>query len=182
MLAEAIHSLADSGNQGLLLMGAKRAERAADREHPFGYGRERYFWAFVIALVGLTMSIVLGDPRFDAMGSIAIGVLLGVIAAVIAVEMQSLLIGEGASRSQALDIEQAIENSPSVKSLIHIRTLHLGPDELLVAAKVELDSGLELSSLAPAINAIEASIRDRVPIARVIYIEPDVARDPTAPV
>lgn len=270
MLAETVHSLADTSNQGLLLMGAKRAERAKTHEHPFGYGRERYFWAFVaalvlfsmgslfaitegidklrhphqlesagwaigilvvalaleswsmhtaiheankvrgetgwwafirqtkspelpvilledlgalvglcFALVGVLMSIILEDPRFDAMGSIAIGLLLGVIAAVIAVEMQSLLIGEAASGSQARDIEHAIENSGPVKSLIHIRTLHLGPDELLVAAKVELDENLDFSGLAAAIDAIEASIRDRVPIARVIYIEPDVARGPT---
>jgi cation diffusion facilitator family transporter len=273
MLAEAVHSLADTGNQGLLLMGAKRASRTATREHPFGYGRERYFWAFVvalvlfslgslfaitegidkvrhphelaspqwaigiliaalalegwslytaiveankvrgetgwwefirktkspelpvvlledlgalvglcIALVGVSTSIVTGDSRFDAMGSIAIGVLLAVIAAVIAVEMQSLLIGEGASRSQARDIEHAIETFPAVKSLIHIRTLHLGPDELLVAAKVELDASLDFPGIAVAIDAIEASIRDQVPIARVIYIEPDVARTPTVDV
>jgi len=272
MLAEAVHSLADTGNQALLLMGAKRAQRAATREHPFGYGRERYFWAFVvalvlfsmgalfaitqgidklrhphqlespywaigillgalalegwslhtaiveankvrgkaswwsfirqtkspelpvvlledlgalvglcIALVGVFTSIVTGDARFDAMGRIAIGILLAAIAAVIAVEMQSLLIGEGASRSQARDIERAIESSPTVESLIHMRTLHLGPDELLVAAKVELDANLDFAGIASAIDAIEASIRGRVPIARVIYIEPDVARGQTLP-
>lgn len=271
MLAEAVHSLADTGNQGLLLMGAKRSQRAATHQHPFGYGRERYFWAFVVALVlfsmgalfaitegidklrhphqlesphwaigillvalaleswsfytaiveankvreatgwwdfirqtkspelpvvlledlgalvglcfallGVSMSIVTGDSRFDAMGSIAIGLLLAVIAVVVAVEMQSLLIGEAATGSQERDIHQAITTSPSVNSLIHIRTLHLGPDELLVAAKVELDESLDFPGIAASIDAIEASIRSRVPIARVIYIEPDVARDPTA--
>lgn len=270
MLAEAVHSLADTGNQGLLLMGAKRAERAATLEHPFGYGRERYFWAFVAALVlfsmgalfaitegidklrhphplesphwaigillaalaleswsihtaiveankvrgdagwwsfirrtkspelpvvlledlgaliglcfallGVSMSIISGDPRFDAMGSIAIGLLLAGIAAVIAIEMQSLLIGEAASASHERDIRRSITGSPSVNSLIHLRTLHLGPDELLVAAKVELDAKLDFPELAAAIDTIEASIRSRVPIARVIYIEPDVARGPT---
>jgi len=270
MLAEAVHSLADTGNQGLLLLGAKRSQREATRQHPFGYGRERYFWAFVVALVlfsmgalfaitegiekllhphelesahwavgillvalalegwsihtaiveanrlragqswwsfirttktpelpvvlledlgamiglvmaliGVLLSVYLDDPRFDAMGSIAIGVLLAVIAAVIAVEMKSLLIGESASSAQRLAIEQAIESSPSVNSLIHIRTLHLGPDELLVAAKVELDSNLDFPGIAASIDAVEASIRDRVPIARVIYIEPDVEQSPT---
>ena len=106
---------------------------------------------------------------------------MAAIAVVIAVEMQSLLIGEGASGAQARDIEHAIESSPSVNSLIHIRTLHLGPDELLVAAKVELDANLDFPAIAAAIDAIEVSIRSRVPIARVIYIEPDVARGPTLP-
>ncbi len=270
MLAEAVHSLADTGNQGLLLMGAKRAQRSATREHPFGYGRERYFWAFVVALVlfsmgslfaitegieklrhphqlesahwavgilvaalgleswsiytaiveankvrgekswwefirqtkspelpvvlledlgalvglcfaliGVLLTIALGDPRYDAMGSIAIGILLAVIAAVIAIEMQSLLIGESATGSKAKDIERAIEGSPHVNSLIHIRTLHLGPEELLVAAKVALDASLDFPAVARAIDGIEDAIRSAVPIARVIYIEPDVERSPT---
>jgi cation diffusion facilitator family transporter len=267
MLAETIHSLADTGNQGLLILGATRAKREATHEHPFGFGRERYFWAFVvamvlfalgsvfaihqgidklrhphevvspavaiailalaivleswsfrtaivaaesvrgrkswwsfirhakspelpvvlledlgallglvIALVGVTLTAVFGDPRFDAIGSIAIGALLGVIAAVLAVEMKSLLIGESATKETRDAIQRCIEQSPVVRNLIHMRTLHLGPDELLVAVKVEFDAGLDLPGLASAIDDLEATIRRQTPIAEMIYIEPDITR------
>ena len=267
MLAEAIHSLADTGNQGLLILGGARAKQQATPEHPFGFGRERYFWAFVvamvlfalgsvfaihqgidklrhphevaspavaiavlvlaialeswsfrtaivaaesirgdkswwsfirhskspelpvvlledlgallglvIALVGVTLAAVLGDPRFDAIGSIAIGALLGVIATVLAVEMKSLLIGESATTEIREAIQRSIEESPMVRNLIHMRTLHLGPDELLVAAKVEFDAGLDLPSLTSAIDDLESAIRRQTPIARVIYLEPGITR------
>jgi len=267
MLAEAIHSLADTGNQGLLILGGARAKQQATPEHPFGFGRERYFWAFVvamvlfalgsvfaihqgvdklrhphevaspavaiavlvlaialeswsfrtaivaaesirgdkswwsfirhskspelpvvlledlgallglvIALVGVTLAAVLGDPRFDAIGSIAIGALLGVIATVLAVEMKSLLIGESATTEIREAIQRSIEESPVVRNLIHMRTLHLGPDELLVAAKVEFDAGLDLPSLTSAIDDLESAIRRQTPIARVIYLEPGITR------
>jgi cation diffusion facilitator family transporter len=271
MLAEAVHSLADTGNQGLLIFGAARAKREATLEHQFGFGRERYFWAFVvamvlfslgsvfaihegidklrhphelvspavavcvlvlaialegwsfrtavvaaqsargnkswwsfirhskspelpvvlledlgaliglvIALVGITLSAVFGDPRFDAIGSIGIGALLGVIAIVLAVEMKSLLIGESAAQEVRGTIQGTIEASPAVRRLIHMRTLHLGPDELLVAIKVEFDAGLDLVSLASAIDDLESAIRRQTPIARVIYVEPDVTRSASA--
>jgi cation diffusion facilitator family transporter len=267
MLAEAVHSLADTGNQGLLILGATRANRKATREHPFGFGRERYFWAFVaalvlfslgsvfaihegvdklrhphelvspavaigilvlaialetwsfrtaivaaqplrgskswwsfirrskspelpvvlledlgallgliIALIGVSLSATLDEPRFDAIGSIAIGALLGVIAIVLAIEMKSLLIGESAAKEIRDAIRTTIEGSPSVCKLIHMRTLHLGPDELLVAAKVEFDVGLDIPGLASAIDDLETAIRRQAPIARVIYVEPDIAR------
>jgi len=271
MLAEAVHSLADTGNQGLLLLGAARAKRHATPEHPFGFGQERYFWAFVVAMVlfsmgsvfaihegvdkllhphevvsplvaigvlvvaialeswsfrtalnaaqpsrgrrnwwsfirhskspelpvvlledfgallglafamvGVVLSALFGDPRFDAIGSIAIGTLLGAIALVLAVEMKSLLIGESASQEARDAIRRSIETFPSVRQLIHMRTLHLGPDELLVAVKVELDAGLDLAGLAVAIDGLEAAIRRETPIARVIYVEPDIARSSAA--
>jgi cation diffusion facilitator family transporter len=271
MLAEAVHSLADTGNQGLLIFGAARAKREATLEHPFGFGRERYFWAFVVALVlfslgsvfavhegidkllhpheivspvvaigilalaigleswsfrtaivaaqpargskswwsfirrskspelpvvlledlgallglvialaGVTLSAVFGDPRFDAIGSIGIGALLGVIAIVLAVEMKSLLIGESATKEIRGEIRSTIEESPTVRKLIHLRTLHLGPDELLVAAKVEFDAGLDISGLASAIDDLESAIRRQTPTARVIYVEPDVIRSASA--
>ena len=273
LLAEAGHSLADTGNQGLLLLGGKRARRAPDLEHPFGYGRERYFWAFVVALVlfsmgglfalyegiqklrhphetenlGIAVAILLiaialesfslrtavkearhhkvatmswwsyirtskqpelpvvlledigaeigllfalsgvllahwtDEPRFDAAGSIAIGVLLVVIAGVLAVEMKGLLIGESASRAQRDAIVRAIQSSPRVDRLIHIRTEHLGPDELLVAAKVELDSALTFDEVAASIDEIEVRVREAVPAARLIYLEPDLFRPGTEP-
>ncbi len=267
MLAEAVHSVADTGNQGLLIFGAARAKREATLEHQFGFGRERYFWAFVVAMVlfslgsvfaihegidkirhphelaspavavcvlvlaialegwsfrtavvaaesvrgseswwsfirhskspelpvvlledlgallgcvialaGVTLSAAFGDPRLDAIGSIGIGVLLGAIAIVLAVEMKSLLIGESAAKEVRGTIQGTIEASPAVRKLIHMRTLHLGPDELLVAIKVEFDAGLDIAGLASAIDDLESAIRQQTPIARVIYVEPDVTR------
>ncbi len=265
MLAESVHSVADTGNQGLLFLGAARARRAPDAEHPFGYGHERYFWAFVVALVlfslgaifsagegiaklrnphpldspgwaigvllaaiileswsfntarreankvrggrswwgfmrhakspelpvvlaedlgaliglvlallGVSLAATTGDSRYDAMASIGIGVLLGVIAVVLAVEMKSLLIGESAGPKHLTEIRSAIETTPRVLRLIHLRTLHLGPDELLVAGKVEMEASLEFAQVAAVINAIEANVRARAPMAAMIYIEPDI--------
>jgi cation diffusion facilitator family transporter len=269
LLAEAGHSLADTGNQGLLLLGGKRARREADVEHPFGYGRERYFWAFVVALVlfsmgglfalyegiskvrhphetenlpiavgilvfaialesfslrtavkesqhhkpksmgwwkfirtakqpelpvvlledigaeiglflalgGVLVAEATGDPRWDAVGSISIGVLLVVIAILLAIETKGLLIGEAAGTVERGAIVGAIEGADHVERLIHVRTQHLGPDEILVAAKVEFDASITFAELADAINGAEARIRVAVPMARLIYLEPDVHRD-----
>jgi cation diffusion facilitator family transporter len=271
MLAESVHSLADTGNQGLLLLGGKKAARKATPTHPFGYGRERYFWAFVVALVlfslggafalyegieklrhpheldsavvgyivltfaialesfsfrtaikeanhvrhgvswakfirrskspelpvvlledfgaliglvialfGLTMAEVTGNPRWDAAGSIAIGTLLTIIAIVLAVEMKGLLIGESASDETLEAISAAIVAAPQVQRLIHLRTEHLGPDELLVGMKVEFDHTLDLHQLGAAIDRLEAEVRTAVPSARVIYVEPDIFWEPSA--
>ena len=268
MLAEAVHSVADAGNQALLLLGSSRGQRKADLRHPFGYGRERYFWAFVVALVlfsmgglfaiyegwqklsepheldspeiaigillvaivletfslrtavkeanhvrgeqswwsfvrhtkspelpvvlledigaelglflalfGVSMAEVTGEPRWDALGSLAIGVLLVVIAAFLAVEMRGLLIGETASRDDEAAIRRAIETSPPVRRLIHMRTQHLGPEELLVGAKLELDRTLTFAEVAEAINTTETRLREAVPTARIVYLEPDVTVD-----
>ena len=268
LLAEAGHSLADTGNQALLLFGSKRARRAADRSHPFGYGPERYFWAFVVALVlfsmgglfalyegihklndpheldnvgvaygilifaigletyslrtavvearhvkpkdkswwwfirnakspelpvvlledcgaeiglvlalaGLTVADLTGDPRWDAIGSMAIGVLLVVIAIVLAVEMKGLLIGEAPLDESVQAIEAAITTTPRVRGIIHLRAKHLGPDELLVGAKIEFDHHLSVAELAKAIDDTEMAMRAAVPAAKTIYIEPDIRR------
>jgi cation diffusion facilitator family transporter len=268
MLAEAVHSLADTGNQGLLILGGNRAARDASLEHPFGYGRERYFWAFVVALVlfslgglfalyegiqrlrhphvveshtiaavilvvaigleslalakaikeanktrrdrswwqfirrskspeipvvlledagaelglflalgGIVVAQITGDPRWDAAGSLGIGVLLVAIAIVLAIEMKSLLIGEAAGARELADIRSAIEGAPFVERLIHLRTQHIGPDELLVGAKIELHAELSFAQVAKAINGVESLLRTQVPSARVIYLEPDVATE-----
>jgi cation diffusion facilitator family transporter len=265
MLAESVHSLADSGNQALLLVGGKRARRAADEEHPFGYGRERYMYAFIVSIVlfslgglfalyeawhkfsdphpieswhwvpivvllaaivmegfsfrtaiveanhvrgeqgwasyirtakapelpvvlledlgalvglvlalfGVSMTLVTHDGRWDAVGSAAIGVLLVLIAIVLAIETKSLLLGESATRKDVDAIKAALVGV-GVPSVIHLRTLHLGPEELLVAAKIEVTATSSAADVAAAIDAAEQRVRAAVPIARVIYLEPDI--------
>ncbi|MCW2604974.1 MAG: cation diffusion facilitator family transporter [Pseudonocardiales bacterium] len=270
MLAEGVHSLADSGNQVLLLIGGKRATRAASAEHPFGYGRDRYFYGFLVALVlfavggvfavyegvekirhpheldkawvaivvllgaivaegfslrtavgeanhvrhgeswfefirrakspelpvvlledvaaltglvlalfGVSLALVTGDPVWDGIGTLAIGVLLLIVAVILIIETKSLLLGEGASAS-VLDAVTAAIVGPGVERVIHLRTLHLGPDELLVAAKVAMPAGATLAEVAAAIDAAEARIRAAAPVARVIYLEPDLDRTKAA--
>ncbi len=268
LLAETIHSAADTGNQMLLFLGGHRARKSATPEHPFGYGRERYFWAFAVALVlfsmggmfalyegiqkfrdphevenlgvavvilvvaiglesfslrtavrasnhvrapgtswwrfirgtkqpelpvvlledigaliglffalgGVLMAHSTDDARWDAVGSMSIGVLLIVIAIVLVIEMKSLLIGESASADMRAAIIAAIESSPNVDQLIHIRTEHIGPDEILVGAKIEFASSLSADQLVAAINDTEDAIRAAVPAATVIYLEPDLHR------
>lgn len=267
LLAESIHSLADTGNQVLLLFGGKRASMAPTRLHQFGFGRERYFWAFVVsiilfslgsmfamyegvekvlhphplespawaigillfsilleansfrtavvearhvkgksswsayirrskspelpvvlledtgALLGLTFALIAvsvaaatGNGVWDGVGSITIGALLGVIAIVLAAEMKSLLIGESATMEDETAIEAAIVASPSVQRLISLRTEHIGPDDILVAAKVEFDQSLTMKDLANIIDETEARVRTAVPTASRIFLEPDVVR------
>jgi divalent metal cation (Fe/Co/Zn/Cd) transporter len=120
------------------------------------------------------LAVITGDARFDAAGSIGIGVLLAIIAVVLAVEMKSLLIGESASEEHVSLLRELILSGEGVKRIIHLRTLHIGPEELLVAAKLEFDDSLTLCELSPLINAVEARVREKLPIAKVIYIEPDV--------
>lgn len=267
MLAEAIHSLADSGNQLLLLIGGKRAQKEASAEHPFGYGRERYIYAFIVsivlfsvgglfalyeawgkiqhphaiegdfwwvplavllgaivaesfsfktaiaesnhirgtqswikfirnakqpelpvilledfgalvglvfALLGVGLTLITGNGIWDALGTGMIGLLLVAIAVVLAVETKSLLLGESATRADVAKIRTAVEAGGT--RIIHLKTMHLGPEELLVAAKISIgrtDSGQDI---AKAIDDAEIRIREAVPIARVIYLEPDVER------
>ena len=128
------------------------------------------------ALTGVLLAHFTDEPRWDALGSIAIGVLLVLIAILLAVEMKGLLIGESASADDAERINATLEGAPSVRRLIHLKTQHLGPDELLVAAKLEFDPDLSVVQLADAINGAESALRSAVPIARVVYIEPDVYR------
>jgi len=265
MLAESVHSLADSGNQTLLLIGRSRAQRAQTEEHPFGFGRERYFYAFVVAVVlftvgavfsvyegihkilnpehitspavafavliiamglesfslrtavhetnqvrgrnswtafirrakapelpaillediaaltglvfataGVALTVITGDGVWDGAGSLAIGVLLGCVAAVLAVEMKSLLIGESASAETERAIVAALEAGPEVKCVIHLRTLHMGPESLLVAAKIAISGADSAALVAAGIDAAERRVRRAVPIAETIYLEPDI--------
>jgi cation diffusion facilitator family transporter len=265
MLAESVHSVADTSNQGLLLLGQRRSRKEADPLHQFGYGRSRYFYSFVVAMVlftlgsvfalyegyhkishpeeltspivaiailvvaislegysfrtavkesrplkgsgswwrfirnsrnpelpvvlledsgalvglvfaltGVGLTMLTGEPVWDGVGTIAIGLLLGVIAVVLMIEMHSLLIGEGATREEDRAIRAAIEQTDHIDRLIHLRTQYLGPEEMLVGAKIALAPSTDLATVANTINAAEAAIREAVPAAQVIYLEPDL--------
>ncbi|KPC63782.1 cation diffusion facilitator family transporter [Streptomyces chattanoogensis] len=271
MLAEGVHSIADSGNQGLLLLGGKRAKREATDEHPFGYGRERYIYGFlvsivlftiggvfalyegyekihdphpldnwfwpvgvlvfavlaegfsfrtaikesnelrgkqtwsqfirrakapelpvvlledfgalvglVLALFGVVLTLVTGNGVWDGIGTMCIGALLVLIALVLAAETKSLLLGEAAGPEQVARIREAIVDGDVVTRVIHMRTLHLGPEELLVAAKIAVEHDDTAAEIAKAIDAAEVRIREAVPIARVIYLEPDIYSEAAA--
>ncbi|MCX2928324.1 cation diffusion facilitator family transporter [Streptomyces sp. NEAU-W12] len=265
MLAESVHSVADSGNQALLLLGGKRAKRQATPQHPFGYGRERYIYAFLVSIVlfsvgglfalyegyqkikhphelehwywpvgvlvfaiiaetfsfrtaikesnavrgerswkefvrhakapelpvvlledlgalvglilalgGVGMALLTGDSVWDGIGTLCIGVLLILIAVVLALETKSLLLGEAAGAEETRKIEAAVVDGDTVTRIIHMRTLHIGPEELLVAAKIAVRHDDTAAEIAAAIDAAESRIRGAVPIARVIYLEPDI--------
>ncbi len=273
MLSESIHSLADTGNQGLLLLGRRRADRPADERHPFGYGPVRYFYAFIVAfvlfslggifsiyegidklrhpheveglvwavavlvgamvletlslrtarresdevrpegeswwgfirhtkspelpvvlledtaaLVGLAIAFVgvvlaglTDNARWDALGSLAIGLVLVLVAVVLVIEMGSLLVGESARPEDVARIAAVIDGFPLVRRRIHLRTEHLGPDEMIVALKAEFDRDLSIEQLAAAIDGLEAAIRAAEPRATLIFVEPDVYREPVEP-
>jgi cation diffusion facilitator family transporter len=266
LLAESIHSVADSSNQGLLFLGGRQAAHAPDQLHQFGHGRVRYFWAFVVAVVlfslgglfsvyegyhkihephelespgvaigilavafaleglalrtamrharpdrggrswlryvresrspelpvllledsgallglsfallGVVLAVVTGEPVFDGIGTLLIGILLLGIGILLAIEMRSLLIGESASPDLQRRIEDEFAGAPGVRRVIHVLTQHLGPEELLIATKLEFEPGLSMTQLVEAIDGAEARVRSAcgVPAAR-IYVEPDI--------
>lgn len=271
MLSEAIHSLADSGNQVLLLIGNKRAKKVADSRHNFGYGRRRFVYGFIVAIVlflvgglfslyegwhkwqhpepltdwwiavvvllvaialesfsfrtavreanrsrgkrsmvkfvrdarqpelpvilledagalvglifallGVGLAVVTGNGKFDAMGAMAVGTLLVVIAIFLAMEMTAMLVGESALPEEVEAIRSALESSEGVNRVIHLRTLHVGPDELLVAAKIAVAHGDTGAEIAGDIDAAEAAVRAAVPTARYVFLEPDLDRTPAS--
>ncbi len=268
MLAEAVHSLADTSNQALLLLGKKRSKKLPSAQRPFGFGRERFFWAFVVSLVlfslgsmyavyegiekirhpheieslwwalaillfamvmeayafqtavkesrfykgdhswksfirrsripelpvvlledfGALMGLVFafvcvliaditGNAVWDGIGTLSIGILLGLIAIILAIETKSLLIGEGALPEQVVRIENAITSSPEVLSLIDMRTEYLGPETLLVAAKIEFSGETSPSDISGDVDTIENRIREIEPLAKIIYLEPGSSED-----
>jgi divalent metal cation (Fe/Co/Zn/Cd) transporter len=132
----------------------------------------------VLALLGVGLTLLTGEGVFDALGTIGIGLLLGVIAIVLIIEMKSLLIGEGALRPVVAKIRTELEAVEDVTRCIHLKTQYLGPDELLVAAKIALTPGLPVEQVARAIDEAEARVREAVPEARVMYLEPDLDRTP----
>jgi cation diffusion facilitator family transporter len=272
MLAESIHSVADAGNQGLLLLGGKKSQKEATEEHPFGFGRERYIYSFIVAivlfsvgglfalyeayhkfheiqaghaetvddwrrfapivvllvaivleglsfrtaiietakvkgkasfpefvrrakspelpvilledlaallgltfaLVGVGLSLITGNQYWDVAGTTLIGVLLVIVAIVLALETKSLLLGEAATPEARQRIWSALEGTEGVDRVIHMKTLHLGPDELLVAVKIGVPRDVSAADLAGTIDAAERAIREAEPVAQVIYVEPDI--------
>ncbi|MGI5239939.1 cation diffusion facilitator family transporter [Dactylosporangium sp. CA-139066] len=265
MLAEAVHSLADTTNQALLLVGGRRAKKAADEQHPFGYARERYIYAFivsivlftlgglfalyegyhkilhpkdldnplvaviilviavglegyalltaarsanetrgnrtwwqfirhakapelptilledagavtglVVALLGVGLSVLTGNAVFDGIATLVIGLLLVAIAWILAMETKSLLVGESASKANIAKIREALLTEALFDRVVHLRTMHLGPDELLVAVKVTVAAGTVAEDISVATNSAEARIRAAVPIATLIFVEPDI--------
>jgi cation diffusion facilitator family transporter len=268
MLAEAIHSAADSGNQALLLLGGKLSRREASNRHPFGYGRERYFWSFIVALVifsigatfaiyegidkirhpheidapiwaftvlslgivlesfsfrtaiaesrlvkgtsswyrfirqsrtpelpvvlledfgaliglalalsALAIAVIWEAPIWDGIGTLSIGAVLAAIAVALAVEMKSLLIGEGLTKKDNEAVIEEIEKTEGVNRLIHIRTQYLGPEEVLIGVKAEFQNHLSIDSLRKVIDSLEANIKAVVPAAGPIYVEPGSSQD-----
>jgi cation diffusion facilitator family transporter len=267
MLSEAIHSLADTGNQLLLLLGGKRAKAAPDQLHQFGYGRRRYIYSFIVAIMlfllggvfslyegfhkithpeelnkvwvaylvlfasialeswsfktafgeaskskgdrtlmqyirdarqpelpvvlledtgaliglvlavfGITTAVVTGNPKWDGVGALAIGTLLLIIAVFLAFEVAGLLVGESALPEQEAAIRAAVVSGPVFDRIIHMRTLHTGPDELLVGVKVAVAPHLTAEQLSEAVDGAENAIREVVPTARWIYVEADIDR------
>ena len=267
MLAEGIHSSADSANQLLLLLGTKRAKREPSSKHPFGYGRERYFWSFVVALIlfslgslfaiyegiekirhphalnnaswaigilifgiciesfsfrtaiveaktikgettwskfvirskqpeipvvlledagalfgmvialaAISMVKITDEPIWDGIGTLSIGILLGVIAIILAREMHSLIIGEAASETDRLKIINVIESNNKVVELVEMRTQHLGPEEILIGVKVAFNETLQAKEIADLINHLEEKIRIEIKDAGPIFIEPELSK------
>ena len=281
MLAEAIHSVADAGNQALLLVGGRRAKREATEEHPFGFGRERYIYAFIVAIVlfsvgglfalyeayhkleelagghseggllesrwkwvplvvlglaivmesfsfrtaiietnkirgdlglwsfirkakapelpvilledfaallglvvafaGVSLSLITHNLYFDVVGSAVIGVLLVTVAAVLGIEVKSLLVGEGATPQSIARIREAVGSTPGVDRIIHLKTLHVAPEELLVAAKIAVPRAATAAGVAETIDAAERAMRAAEPMATQIFLEPDIHRDDYVP-
>lgn len=273
LLAEAIHSVADAGNQALLLVGGKRSKKGATAEHPFGYGRERYIFAFIVAIVlfsvgglfalyeayhklhevleghpnqllesrwwwvpiavllaaiiaesvsfrtaikesnttrgkrswgrfiktakapelpvvlledfaaltgltfalaGVGLTLITGNGIFDVIGTALIGLLLVAVAVALAIETKSLLLGEAATPESVRAIRDCLAGTEGVDEIIHLKTLHLGPEEVLVTAKIAVTPTDSAQFVAATINRAEEAIRASVPIATVIYLEPDI--------
>ncbi len=264
MLAEAVHSLADCGNQGLLLLGMKQSAKPASPDYPLGYGKAIYFWSFLVALilfsvggmfsiyegmhklhateplqnwwwavgvltfgiiaesismraclvevnksrggrslwrwfrdsrqaelvvifgedlaallglvfalVAVGVAVITGNPIWDAIGTLAIGVLLIVVAFFIAIEVKALLIGQSVEPMRKDEMEAFIRARPEFKRLLNLITLQLG-NEVLVSMKVEMSRDLSTSGVAEAINSAEVAFKAQFPEVRWSFVEPDV--------
>jgi divalent metal cation (Fe/Co/Zn/Cd) transporter len=134
----------------------------------------------LLATAGVALTVITGTEAWDGAGSLAIGVLLGCVAVILAVEMKSLLIGESAGDEVERAIVTALEAGTEVECVIHLRTLHLGPETLLVTAKIAVRPCDSAEEVAAGIDAAERRVRAAVPIAKVIYLEPDLYRESRA--
>jgi divalent metal cation (Fe/Co/Zn/Cd) transporter len=130
----------------------------------------------VFAFAGVGLTVVTHNPIFDAIGTLAIGALLLAVAIVLGAETSSLLIGEGATIDDANAIAAALSGATGVQSVIHMKTLYLGPDELMLGAKIAVDPTATAAQIAAVIDAAEVAVRTAVPAVRVIYLEPDILR------
>ncbi|MFM6939374.1 MAG: cation diffusion facilitator family transporter, partial [Rhodoluna sp.] len=130
-----------------------------------------------LAFAGVGLTVLTENPIFDAIGTLAIGALLVAVAVILGAETSSLLIGEGATAGDAAKIREALDGSAGVDSIIHMKTLYLGPDELMLAAKIGVNPSASAQEIAKVIDEAEVAIRAAVPATRVIYLEPDIARD-----
>jgi divalent metal cation (Fe/Co/Zn/Cd) transporter len=128
----------------------------------------------VFALLGVGLSLITKNPVWDVVGTALIGLLLVTVAVVLAIETKSLLLGEAASHDAQDRISGALAATPGIDRVIHMKTLHLGPDELLVAVKVSMRDVADVATVAAAINDAELAVREAEPTATMIYIEPDV--------
>ena len=264
MLAEGIHSVIDTANQGFLLIGLSRAKKPADAKHPFGYSAEIYFWSFmvaififalgsgfsmfegiekllsseqsaieaplvalvvlglsfifegyswsiafkefnerrrgngllqdfadmkdpsifvvlfedsaacigvVIAAIGIALSWTTGIHMFDAIGSIVIGVLLGIVAILLAIEVKGLLIGEAAGPELVQFVEHHVRDHQEILEINEIRTLHLGPSDVLLTMSLDFRDGVVSQRIETLVSRIEAAVRDEFPIVRKTFIE-----------
>jgi cation diffusion facilitator family transporter len=261
MLAEAIHSVADAGNQALLLVGGRRAKREATEEHPFGYGRERYIYAFIVAIVlfsvgglfalyeayhkfheladghgegglltsrwkyvplivlglaivmesfsfrtakapelpvilledlaallglvvafsGVSLALITHNLYFDVVGSAVIGALLVTVAVILGIEVKSQLLGEAATPESVVLIRKALDATEGVERIIHLKTMHVAPEELLVAAKIAVAPHATAADVAATIDAAERALRAAEPMAVEVFLEPDIHRDEYVP-
>ncbi|HUP92497.1 MAG TPA: cation diffusion facilitator family transporter [Solimonas sp.] len=264
MLAEAIHSFADCGNQGLLLWGMRSARQGPSPDFPMGHGKALYFWSFVVAillfsmgglfsvyegwhklhapepvkspwiaigvlvlsigleavsmracmgavnkvrggrgllqwfkesrqselvvifaedlaalcglvlaLVFIVLAMVTGNPVFDAIGTLCIGALLVIVAALVAIEIKAMLVGQSAEAPIRAGIEAYLRGAPGVAAVLNVITLHFG-DDLMVAVKARMSESRSCGQLAGAINAVEAGLKQRYPQVKWIFFEPDV--------
>jgi cation diffusion facilitator family transporter len=264
MLAEAVHSTADCGNQVLLLLGLKRSKRPPNHDYPLGYGKETYFWSFVVAimlfsvggmfslyegwhklmapeavrnpvialgvlgfgicaesfsmwgamrevnkirrgasvlswfrtsrngelvvifaedlaaLIGLVIAFAAvsvtwatGNPIFDAVGTVAIGVLLVAVAIAVGIEVKAMLVGQGVEAPVRAEMLELLAAQSAVENVIDLLTLHMGAD-VMVAVKAKMRPQPSVDALAEAINAIEVVFKQRFPQVRWVFFEPDL--------
>ena len=169
MLAETVHSLADCGNQGLLLLGLKQAKRPPSPDYPLGYGKAIYFWSFLVAVA---MTMITGNPLWDALGTIMIGALLIIVAVFVAIEVKALLIGQSVDPQRQQQIRQFLDGRPEVAATISVLTLQMGND-VMVSVQAHMRERDNVQQLIREINAVEVAMKQAFPEIRWSFFEPE---------